>query len=375
MRTRRDASREAVKAFTAADQVGRLTPWQTRRVDPGFWRGRRVLLTGHTGFKGAWLALWLTRARGRGHRLRAGARHDAEPLRGRCPRRADRLAARRHPRRRRPCERVVRRAPAGGRAPPRRPGAGAPLVRRSGRHVRDERDGHGPRPRRGATGRRAVGRRRRHQRQVLREPGVVVAVPRGRRAGRPRPVQQQQGGRRARRRRRGGGRSSPHGRHRSASPRREPATSSAAATGPTDRLVPDCVRSFAAGEPVRRSATPAPRVRGSTCSSRWPATSLLAERLAADPDAVRRGVELRPGRRRRPPGGVGGRAARPSVGRRCHAGSATRPSSPTRPGCCRSTRPRREPGSAGRRGCALDEASTGPSSGTAPSPPAPTPRR
>jgi CDP-glucose 4,6-dehydratase len=28
-------------------------------VDPGFWRGRRVLLTGNTGFKGAWLSLWL----------------------------------------------------------------------------------------------------------------------------------------------------------------------------------------------------------------------------------------------------------------------------------------------------------------------------
>jgi CDP-glucose 4,6-dehydratase len=28
-------------------------------VDPDFWRGRAVLLTGHTGFKGAWLALWL----------------------------------------------------------------------------------------------------------------------------------------------------------------------------------------------------------------------------------------------------------------------------------------------------------------------------
>ena len=26
---------------------------------PAFWRGRRVLLTGHTGFKGAWLAQWL----------------------------------------------------------------------------------------------------------------------------------------------------------------------------------------------------------------------------------------------------------------------------------------------------------------------------
>lgn len=27
--------------------------------DPAFWRGRRVLLTGHTGFKGAWTASWL----------------------------------------------------------------------------------------------------------------------------------------------------------------------------------------------------------------------------------------------------------------------------------------------------------------------------
>jgi CDP-glucose 4,6-dehydratase len=30
-------------------------------ADPAFWSGRRVLLTGHTGFKGAWLALWLSR--------------------------------------------------------------------------------------------------------------------------------------------------------------------------------------------------------------------------------------------------------------------------------------------------------------------------
>jgi CDP-glucose 4,6-dehydratase len=28
-------------------------------VDPDFWRDRRVLVTGHTGFKGSWLSLWL----------------------------------------------------------------------------------------------------------------------------------------------------------------------------------------------------------------------------------------------------------------------------------------------------------------------------
>jgi nucleoside-diphosphate-sugar epimerase len=28
-------------------------------MTPTFWAGKRVFLTGHTGFKGAWLTLWL----------------------------------------------------------------------------------------------------------------------------------------------------------------------------------------------------------------------------------------------------------------------------------------------------------------------------
>src|SRR3954465_11717017 len=31
------------------------------RVDPSCWQGKKVLLTGHTGFKGSWLSLWLQR--------------------------------------------------------------------------------------------------------------------------------------------------------------------------------------------------------------------------------------------------------------------------------------------------------------------------
>jgi len=36
-----------------------IRPVMRPLVDPDFWRCRAVLVTGHTGFKGAWLALWL----------------------------------------------------------------------------------------------------------------------------------------------------------------------------------------------------------------------------------------------------------------------------------------------------------------------------
>jgi CDP-glucose 4,6-dehydratase len=31
-------------------------------MNPAFWKGKKVLLTGHTGFKGSWLSLWLQKA-------------------------------------------------------------------------------------------------------------------------------------------------------------------------------------------------------------------------------------------------------------------------------------------------------------------------
>ena len=37
------------------ENMGRLNG----NVDPTFWRGKKVFITGHTGFKGSWLSLWL----------------------------------------------------------------------------------------------------------------------------------------------------------------------------------------------------------------------------------------------------------------------------------------------------------------------------
>jgi CDP-glucose 4,6-dehydratase len=44
-----------------ADGACALEMLVSMRPEPDFWHGKRVLLSGHTGFKGAWLALWLQR--------------------------------------------------------------------------------------------------------------------------------------------------------------------------------------------------------------------------------------------------------------------------------------------------------------------------
>ncbi|HEX7639383.1 MAG TPA: CDP-glucose 4,6-dehydratase [Burkholderiaceae bacterium] len=50
----------------------------TGNVDAAFWRGKRVFLTGHTGFKGGWLSLWLQRlgAEVQGYALAPEGRHN-----------------------------------------------------------------------------------------------------------------------------------------------------------------------------------------------------------------------------------------------------------------------------------------------------------
>jgi len=49
----------AVEALVSDLRMSASTSGANREAS--FWRGKRVLLTGHTGFKGAWLALWLER--------------------------------------------------------------------------------------------------------------------------------------------------------------------------------------------------------------------------------------------------------------------------------------------------------------------------
>lgn len=45
--------------MSAVPMSGTAVAGRLAQTDPAFWRGKRVLLTGHTGFKGGWLSLWL----------------------------------------------------------------------------------------------------------------------------------------------------------------------------------------------------------------------------------------------------------------------------------------------------------------------------
>ena len=33
---------------------------ENQKVNPKFWLGKKVFLTGHSGFKGSWLSIWLS---------------------------------------------------------------------------------------------------------------------------------------------------------------------------------------------------------------------------------------------------------------------------------------------------------------------------
>jgi len=45
----------------------RQSTLESMELNPDFWRDKKVLLTGHTGFKGSWLSLWLQRMGARVH--------------------------------------------------------------------------------------------------------------------------------------------------------------------------------------------------------------------------------------------------------------------------------------------------------------------
>src|ERR1700683_5588547 len=58
----RSATKTSWKNFGSPAAVrGKCGAEDVVQVDPEFWRGKRILLTGHNGFKGRWAALWLSR--------------------------------------------------------------------------------------------------------------------------------------------------------------------------------------------------------------------------------------------------------------------------------------------------------------------------
>ena len=252
------------------------------------YAGRRVFVTGHTGFKGSWLAEWLGTlgAEVTGYALDPPTEpnlFDALDLgHARPPRR-----------RRRPRSR-----PAGGRGPgsaavgdlpPGCAGARPARVRGAARDLRDQRHGHGQHPRGGP--RVPVGPRRRHrdERQGLREsrdrPGLSRRPTRWVAATRTAPARRAPSSSRR-----------PTAR---ASSRTAPAVASVRAGNvigggdwAPDRIIPDSVRALVAGEPDRRPQPGCRSAPGSTSSNRCPGTSRWAPAPARWPP-LRGRLELR----------------------------------------------------------------------------------
>ena len=56
-------------------------------IESSFWKDKRVLLTGHTGFKGSWLSLWLLTlgADVWGYSLESSEKHLFKKLKFDCP--------------------------------------------------------------------------------------------------------------------------------------------------------------------------------------------------------------------------------------------------------------------------------------------------
>ena len=160
---------------------------------------KRVLLTGHTGFKGGWLALWLrARRRGHGFALAPATEPSLSTLAGvddGIDQHASATCATRDAVARVDARRAARdRASSGGAS---RWCGGLP---RAGRHLRDQRDGHRARARSAARTQPTCAPRSSSPPTSATKPRVALALPRGRAARRPRSVQRQQGLRRARRR-------------------------------------------------------------------------------------------------------------------------------------------------------------------------------
>jgi hypothetical protein len=163
----------------------------------GVYAGRRVMVTGHTGFKGSWLALWLSEmgAEVAGYSLPAPTDPSHWNLLG-PPRRRDR---RRHPRCRGAGGRL-RRLPARGRVPSRGATPGAGELPDPRRNLLRQRGGFRERVRSLPEGGIRQGRGEHHHRQGLQEPRMGVGLPRERRLRRIRSLQRIEGLRRDRHR-------------------------------------------------------------------------------------------------------------------------------------------------------------------------------